>query len=152
MEGLAALQYFRILFPSDDYVEDLLLSRLHRIILEVIPGDLQEELQKSSNAEINMNNTGGRSALSWAALRGDHTAVMFVFEAGAYVDQSEVDRETPQLYSIERDNATCMELLLKADPDSLHRNNRGRDALLKALDSMDKQTRALYQASAGSGG
>ncbi len=117
-----------------------------------MPGDLQEELQKSSNAEINMTNTGGRSALSWAALRGDHTAVNLVLEAGADVDQSEVDRETPQLYSIERDNATCMELLLKADPDSLHRNNRGRDALLKALDSMDKQTRALSQASAGSGG
>lgn len=146
------MQYFRTLFPSEGYVEDLLLSRLHRNILEVMPGDLQEELQKSSNAEINMTNTGGRSALSRAALRVDHTAVDLVLEAGADVDQSDVDREIPQLYSIERDNATCMELLLKADADPTHRNNRGRDALLKALDSKDKQPRALYQAYAGSGG
>ncbi len=85
------------------YVEDLQLSRLHRIILEVMPGDSQGETQKSSNAEINMANTRERSALSSAALRVDHTAVNLVLEAGADVDQSEEDTETPQLYSVERD-------------------------------------------------
>lgn len=67
---LAALQYFRTLFPSDDHLEHLQLSKLHKIVFEVVRGDLQGELQISSTAEIQTVDIRGRIPVLGSSSRG----------------------------------------------------------------------------------
>ena len=129
----AVLRSFWSLFPSHDYVENFELSVLHRIVLGFVSRDLTEELGLSTIAEINRVDVRGRSALSLAAIKGDHRAVRMLLERGADVNICGHDGDTALLNAAERHDATCMGLLLNANANRAHRNKLGSDPMLKAL-------------------
>ena len=133
-EDLAVLQAFRSLLPGYDCVEELELSRLHRIVLGVISWDLTEGLGISTVADINTVDVRGRSALSWAVIKGDHGAVKMLLESGADINICNHDGDTALLHAAERHDTTCMGLLLNANADKAHRNKvRHEDAMYKAI-------------------
>ena len=95
--------------------------------------NLGEELRISRRPEINYVDSRGRSALSWAALRGDSKAVFLLVEAGANVNTSDSEGNTPLIYSVQSKYTSCMDILLKAGADAKPKNNRGRNALMYAM-------------------
>ena len=141
----AVLQSFWRLFPSYDYVEELELSRLHRIVLGVASWDLTEELGLSTAAEINRTDVRGRSALSLAVIKGDHRAVNMLLERGADVNICDHDGDTALLNAAERHDTTCMGLLISANADKAHRNKVGRDPMLKALHNKEEDNPGFIQ-------
>ena len=141
----AVLQSFWSLFPSHDYVEELELSRLHRIVLGVISWDLTEELGVSTVSEINTVDVRGRSALSLAVIKGDHGAVKMLLESGADVNICDHDGDTALLNAAERHDTTCMGLLLSANANKAHRNKVGRDPMLKALRNKEEDNPGFIQ-------
>ena len=95
--------------------------------------DLREELSISQRPEINYVDSRGRSALSWAALRGDSKAVSLLVEAGANVNTSDSEGNTPLIYSVQSKYTTSMDILLKAGADAKPKNIGGRNALMCAM-------------------
>lgn len=80
------MQWFWSLFPSHDDVEELELSRPHRIVLGLVSWSLTEELGSSTVAEINRVDVRGRSAFSLAVINGHHEAIKMLLGSGADVN------------------------------------------------------------------
>ena len=133
VEDFASVELFKSLFVNDDCVEELELSRFHQIVLGLLHRDLGEELSISRRPEIDYVDSRGRSALSWAALKGDPRAVSLLVEAGAKVNISDSEGNTPLLYSVQSRYTTCMNILLKAGADAKPKNIGGRNALMYAI-------------------
>ena len=66
---------FRSLFPNnDDHLEERHFSKIHKIILGIISGDLEDELNNPVS-NLDEPNSAGNTALIWAVRRNDHAAV-----------------------------------------------------------------------------
>ena len=126
------MQYFWSLFPSHDYVEELELSRLHRIVLGLVSWSLTEELGSSTVAEMNRVDVRGRSAFSLAVIKGHHEAIKMLLERGPDVSICDHDGDTALLNAAQRDDTTCRGLLLNANANKAHGNKLGRDPMLIA--------------------
>lgn len=133
VEDFASVEFFKSVFFSEDHVEELELSRFHRIVLGLLHRDLGEELSISRRPELDYVDSRGRSALSWAALRGDSMAVSLLVEAGANVNTSDSEGNTSLIYSVQSKDISCMDILLKAGADAKLKNIRGRNALINAM-------------------
>ena len=133
VEDFASVESFKSLFFSEDCVEELELSRFHQIVLGLLHRDLGEELSISRRPEIDYVDSRGRSALSWAALRGDSKAASLLVEAGANVNTSDSEGNTPLTYSVQSKSTSCMNILLKAGADPKSKNIIGRNALMHAM-------------------
>lgn len=71
------------LFPlSDGGLDERQFSRLHKIVLGMLPNSLKEDLEISTSS-INEGDNLGRTPLFWAASRGDIEAVSLLLEYGA---------------------------------------------------------------------
>ena len=95
--------------------------------------NLGEELSISRRPEIDYVDSRGRSALSWAALRGDSKAVSLLVEAGANVNTSDSEGNTALIHSVQSKYTSCMDILLKAGADAKPKNIGGRNALMHAM-------------------
>ena len=133
VEDLAGVEFFESLFLSKDCVEELKLSRFHQIVLGLLHRNLGEELSISRRPEIDYVDSRGRSALSWAALRGDSKAVSLLVEAGANVNTSDSEGNTALIHSVQSKYTSCMDILLKAGADAKPKNIGGRNALMHAM-------------------
>ena len=132
-EDFASVDFFKGLFLSDGCVEELELSKFHQIVLGLLHRDLGEELSISRRAEIDFVDSRGRTALSWAALKGDSKAVSLFIEAGAIVNTSHSEGNTPLIFSAQSKDISCMDILLKAGADAKPKNIQDRNALLIAM-------------------
>ena len=133
VEDVASVEFFKHLFFSEDYVEELELSKFHQIVLGLLHRDLGEELRISRRPEIDYVDSKGRSALSWAALRGDSRAVSLLVEAGANFNTSDNEGNTSLIYSAQSKDTYCVDILLKAGADTKPKNIRDRNALTNAM-------------------
>ena len=80
---LASSERLRALFPNnDDWLEERQFSRLHSIVLGLIPGNLEEVLAEP-DININATDSRGRTALSWAVQRQDHVSTRLLLQHGA---------------------------------------------------------------------
>ena len=77
-----------------------------------------------------------RSALSWAALKGDYEAVSLLIAAGADINLADCEGNTPLIYSLQSKNTTCMASLLEAGANALAKSYMGRDALWSAVEHL----------------
>ena len=132
-EDFASVEFFKSLFFNEDCVEELELSRFHQIVLGLLHRNLGEELSISPRPEINRVDSRGRSALSWAVLKGNSKAVSLLVEAGANVNKSDSEGNTPLIYSVQGKDTSCMNILLKAGADAKAKNIGGRNALIHAM-------------------
>ena len=87
----------------------------------------------SRRPEIDYVDSKGRSALSWAALRGDSKAVSLLLEANVNFNLSDSEGNTPLIYSVQNKDTSCMDILLKAGAKTKAKNIRDRDALTNAM-------------------
>ncbi|KAG8419419.1 hypothetical protein J3458_004287 [Metarhizium acridum] len=102
----------------DDFIEESNFTRTHRIILGLSIGDLERELI-SHPGEINAQDSMGRTALAWAAARGDSHSILTLLRYGA--DPNIIDSQIsgPLSNASAQGHTACVKLLLDAgaNPD-----------------------------------
>ena len=83
----------------------------------------------TAKSAINAVDSKGRTALSWAAQRGDHDAVRLLLQRGVDVNRPDYSKKTPLHWSISAESDASMHLLLQEDADVDAKDDIGRTAL-----------------------
>ena len=78
----STLSAMQCMFEDDDYFESRQFPTFHKVVLGLNGADLQQLLELSTSG-INAIDSEGRTVLSWAAARGDVTAVEQLLTAGS---------------------------------------------------------------------
>ena len=129
LECQATIQVLRRLFPDNGHhLEERLFSRLHKIILGIHPDNLEQYLAIYSS-DINAIDSGGQTALMWAARRGDRTAVELLLKANANVNIGDHRGNTALLYAALSTNVACVKMLLAAGTNQAQVNNYNENGL-----------------------
>ena len=138
LDDLLTRQSFQSLFQMEDYIDELELSTIHQAVLGLRHRELSEELKRSQIHEIDDLDRRNRSALSWAALRGDCEAVRLLVGAGADKNLADCKGNTPLIHSLQSrsKDTSCMVGLLQAGANAMVKNYMGRDALWCAVESL----------------
>jgi ankyrin repeat protein len=127
------VEEMRALFPSLDSIEERRkFTKIHKIINRILHCDLEKELCRSRDL-INQVDADGRTALSYAAARGDHVAVDTLLRYGA--DPNIADRigQGPLRQSMKAFDNTCTSLLLQAGANVNYRDNWEQTALISSV-------------------
>ena len=108
----------RCLTQGSDFIEEQNYTQLHKIILRLSMLDLEETI-RSGAEDINATDVMGRTALAWAACRGDDRAIVTLLRHGAKVNTLDVQHSAPVCHAADRNHPICIRLLLEAgaDPD-----------------------------------
>ena len=106
-------QIFASLFPKPDFDELYNFTPLHLAVLGLRNGSLDGILH---DTEMHPDETDqiGRTALTWAALRGDHEALETLLAHGADCNKTDKIGNAPLSYAV-RKCSRCTELLLQAN-------------------------------------
>jgi ankyrin repeat protein len=83
------------------------------VVLGIHPldlGDLLEPLKNTS--EVNRRDSEGRTALHWAAARGDQTALLQLLTAGADINALDTNGRTPLIAAARLSRVNCLKELL----------------------------------------
>ncbi|KAK0701447.1 ankyrin repeat-containing domain protein [Apiosordaria backusii] len=120
-------------FDGAEYLKVRKFPALHLIILGLVVGDLATQIQLTAEAGLDAYDWQGRTALSWAAAKGDADSVQMLLEHGADPNTASFNGSTPLMFASRARNPSCMELLLAAGarPDDL--NSWGTNALAYAM-------------------
>ncbi|UKZ59996.1 uncharacterized protein TrAtP1_001284 [Trichoderma atroviride] len=104
----------------EDWLEDQNMPVLHRIILGISSRDLVQELQEHPKS-VDDQDAMGRTALLWAAARGDDEAVTTLLHSSANPNIMDCQHAGPVSYAADRNHALCTRILLAAgaDPDPI---------------------------------
>lgn len=78
----STIDAWRCLFDDEDHLESRAFPPLHKIVLGLASVDLKQQLELSS-AGIDERDADGRTALSWAATRGDLKSVLSLLQYSA---------------------------------------------------------------------
>ena len=117
------------LFSDRSRLSDFHFSRLHLACLDRPGEKLEDILSKTPNAAIDVVDNTGRTALSWAAQRGDVAAVSKLLERRASPDKQDASLRTPLHWSVAAEKDDCMRLLLQHDADVEIKDDYFRTAL-----------------------
>lgn len=111
-ERFSGINNLRELFFDTAFLEYGNFSDLHKIVLQIRPGNLNEELQRSTE-NMDILDSTGRSPLSWAAKRGEAEAVRVLLEYGADPNNSDNTGMTPLHYAAQAGTPRCLLLLIE---------------------------------------
>ena len=117
----------RSLFPDDGHLEERQFSKLHKVVLGITHHDLKKAAM-SCGVDIDLLDSQFRTALSWAAERGDVSAVRILLETGADPDRFDSTGRGP-LYYAARSSFQCVKLLLDAGADPRQTDKNRYNAL-----------------------
>ncbi|KAL8834483.1 MAG: hypothetical protein Q9170_003718 [Blastenia crenularia] len=108
----------RCLTQDSDFIDNQNYTILHRIVLGLSMQDLEEELSHHSEL-IDTPDAMGRTALAWAAARGDERSIVTLLQHGAEVNTIDVQYSGIVGHAADRNYVTCVRLVLEAgaDPD-----------------------------------
>ncbi|KAI0868960.1 ankyrin repeat-containing domain protein [Hypoxylon argillaceum] len=98
---------------GSDWADEQEFTTLHRIVTGLSSKDLETELQEYLE-DIDKQDALGRSAISWAAARGNEEHVALLLSYGANPNILDVQLSGPVTYSADRSHAVCTRLLLDA--------------------------------------
>lgn len=102
----------RELFPITEWVEERrMFTHIHKIVLQLLPLDLEKALRKDRSS-ADKKDADGRTALSWAAARGDSTSVELLLRNGASPNTPDRIGQGPLRQSLKASDAKCLQLLL----------------------------------------
>ena len=90
----STIDAWRCLFDDEEHLESRAFPPLHKIVLGLISMDLKQQLELST-ANIDDKDADGRTAISWAATRGDPRSVTILLQHGADPNASSVRGQTP---------------------------------------------------------
>ena len=113
------------MFDDDDFLQSRQFTVVHKIVLGLIPKQLQDELEYSTK-EIDAIDSSGRTSVSWAAARGDERMLQTLLQYGADPNLPDTQGSAPLHYVR---NTACCNLLLTHGADIAARNTYGHTAL-----------------------
>ena len=105
---------FRSLFPDNDGYEAWEFTRLHKITLNIIAGDLEQALLEP-DIDVDRTDSEGRTALIWATKRHDARAMDLLIRAKASVNKADNQGRTPLMSA---GSLSCLKPLLEAGADA----------------------------------
>lgn len=102
----------------DDFIDESNFTQTHRIVLGLSSSDLEHELLLHSY-QINAQDSMGRTALAWAAARGDSRAIVTLLRYGADPNVIDSQLSGPLSNAAAQGHTACAKLLLDAgaNPD-----------------------------------
>ncbi|KAI0536684.1 ankyrin repeat-containing domain protein [Xylaria digitata] len=98
---------------GSDWADEQDFTTLHRIVTGLSSKDLETELQEHPE-DIDKQDGLGRSAISWAAARGNEEHILLLLSYGANPNILDNSLSGPVTYSADRSHAVCTHLLLDA--------------------------------------
>lgn len=102
----------RAIFPNSPSVdEQRKFTRIHKTVLRILHLDLEKQLLYNRST-IDDEDEHGKTALSWAAARGDSKSVETLLRYGASSHISDRIGQGPLRQSIKSHDASCTKLLL----------------------------------------
>ena len=126
------------------------MPHLHQVTVGLLPLDLPAELKKISHkSHVNAVDIKRRTALHWAALRGDLNALQALLLAGADRAATDLQGETPLHLAVSSGSVDCVELLLMGDVQIQAKDLRADSAMLIAAWAADNPAMIRLLASAG---
>jgi ankyrin repeat protein len=115
-------------FDDDDHPTTQQFTILHKIILNIIQGDLEEELQRST-ATINDVDANGRTALSWAVTQRDYLSTRRLLFKGASPEKAAKDGKLPLHKAALAQSRPCLRILARHTNDINSQDSYGNTAL-----------------------
>jgi ankyrin repeat protein len=100
------------MFSDEEYLDSRQFPPFHKIILGLNGANLAQQLDLTAD-RIDDRDADGRTALSWAAARGDDDAVSQMLRAKANPNLAGYDRRTPLHWAAQSGNSQTLEILLK---------------------------------------
>jgi ankyrin repeat protein len=100
---------------NKDWVDNQTFPLLHRIVLNLHGKPLSQALTEDPTT-INHTDATGRTALHWAAARGNHHALTTLLTHGGGADPNLLDAQHSSAlsYAAEKDHTACVRALLAA--------------------------------------
>ena len=123
------LNLLKDLFSDQSHLDSYHFTELHRTCLGISGKLFQEVLAYTKKSAIDEVDVSARTALSWAAQRGDSKAVEQLLDRGANPNKPDVSNKTPLHWSINANSSECMRLLLLNDAHVDAKSYHGRTAL-----------------------
>ncbi|KAK0701881.1 ankyrin repeat-containing protein-like protein [Lasiosphaeria miniovina] len=107
------IEILRLVSEGSDFIERQNFARIHKIVLGLCGADLEEEL-RSHPRSVDCADSTGRTALQWAAARGDERAVITLLSWGADPNNMDEKLNTPLTLAANQNQTACVRLLLEA--------------------------------------
>ncbi|KAK1727818.1 ankyrin repeat-containing protein-like protein [Colletotrichum acutatum] len=107
------IEILRLIAEGSDFNERQNFARIHKIVLGLCIGDLEEEIRQDPNS-LDFPDGTGRTALQWAAARGDERAVVTLLSWGADPNNMDKKLNTPLTLAANQNQSVCVRLLLEA--------------------------------------
>ncbi|KAK6535627.1 hypothetical protein TWF694_002082 [Orbilia ellipsospora] len=105
-------QEMEVIFDDRECLEEFGFSTIHKIVLGLAHKDLEEELNRDS-LELNLQDNNGRTALSWAAQRGDLGKLRILLKYGADPNITTSKGHSPLQFAAESFSPECVKTLLE---------------------------------------
>ncbi|KAK3687409.1 ankyrin repeat-containing domain protein [Podospora appendiculata] len=132
--GDAAGNQLSQVLPLSEYPDQEAYSALQKIVLEFLPIDLAEALQKPQYvADVNRRSADGMYPLHLAAMSGRLKAARLLIRAGADVDSKEKKGRTPLHWACIHNHFEVARLLIQAGADIHAGNANKRTPLVSAV-------------------
>jgi ankyrin repeat protein len=103
----------RCVAAGSDFVENQNFAPIHKIVLKLSFQDLEEEILRNPD-DVDILDAMGRTALEWAAARGDERAVTTLLSYGADPNTMDQKLNTPLTLASNQNHTVCVRLLLEA--------------------------------------
>lgn len=100
------------IFTDRGCLEEMGFTHLHKLVLGLEGGDLATQVAFLDPGAIDLPDFSGRTALSWAAQRGDLETVNILLNAGANPNIATPSGMAPLHYASEAINSDCIQPLL----------------------------------------
>ncbi|KAH8744947.1 ankyrin repeat-containing protein-like protein [Hyaloscypha finlandica] len=112
------IEILRCLAAGSDFIENQNFALIHKIVLKLSLQDLEKEILRDPD-DVDIPDAMGRTALEWAAARGDDRAVTTLLSYGADLNIMDKKLNTPLTLASNQNQTVCVRLLLEAgaNPD-----------------------------------
>jgi ankyrin repeat protein len=100
------------MFGDEEYLDSRQFPPFHKIVLGLNGANLAQQLDLTA-CRIDDRDADGRTALSWAAARGDDDSVLLLLRAKANPNIAGHDGRTPLHWAAQSGNSQTLEILLK---------------------------------------
>jgi ankyrin repeat protein len=98
------------MFDDEDHLESRTFPAIHKTVLGLVHSDLRQQLELST-ATIDDKDADGRTALSWAAAKGDADAVKILLQFGANPNVCSRKGQSPLHWGGQNPSERCVEII-----------------------------------------